>query len=71
MKQSQLGSNVLEMTDYSGYSPLIKKSADINNQHFNKPAAPMKAVKSNRDRFTSAGPGVNNDPSLFNKGSAK
>jgi hypothetical protein len=71
MKQSQLGSSVLDMTDYSGYSPLMKKNADLNNQHFNKPVAPVKAVKSNRDRFTSEGPGINNDPSLFNRGSAK
>lgn len=71
MKQSQLGSSVLEMTDYSGYSPLIKKNADINNQHFNKPVAPVKSVKSNRDRFTAEGQGTNNNPTLFDRGSAK
>jgi hypothetical protein len=71
MKQSQLGSNAMEMKDYSGYTPLLKKGEDPNNQHFNKPMAPVKSVKSNRDRFTSSGPGVNNDPSKINRGNMK
>jgi hypothetical protein len=61
----------MEMKDYSGYSPLLKKGENINDQHFNKPMAQVKSVKSNRDRFTSSGPSVNNDPTQFNRGSMK
>lgn len=39
MKKNQLTSNVLEQTDYSHFTPMTKKSIDMNNYN-HKPDGP-------------------------------
>jgi hypothetical protein len=63
MKKNQLTSNVLEQTDYSQYTPMTKKSIDMNN--FNHkgtdkpPGSPNKKI--NREIGSASGNWLNTD----------
>ena len=47
LRQNQLGSSVLEQTDYSHFAPMQKKQVDMNNfgADRNRVTSPKKATK--------------------------